>query len=45
MCKEVKVGLMNLEQSILVTCTQVKVGFDEFRTIDPCNMQRSESGI
>ncbi len=45
MCKEVKVGLMNLEQSILVTCTQVKVGFDEFRAIDPCNMQTSESGI
>jgi hypothetical protein len=45
MCKEVKVGLMNLEQLILVTCKEVKVRFDEFRTINPCNMQTSESGI
>jgi hypothetical protein len=40
-----EVGWMNLEQSILVICKEVKVGFDEFRTNDPCNMQRSESGI
>jgi hypothetical protein len=37
---------MNLEQSILVTCKQVKVGLDEFsRAIDPCNMQTSESEV
>jgi hypothetical protein len=36
---------MSLEQSILVTCKQVKVGFDEFRAIDPCNMQTSKSGV
>jgi len=36
---------MNLEQSILVTCKQVKVGFDEFRAIDPCNMQTSECKV
>jgi hypothetical protein len=45
MCKETKLGLINLEQSILVTCKQVKVGFDEFKTINPCNMQTSENGI
>jgi hypothetical protein len=35
---------MNLEQLILVTWKQVKVGVDEFKAIDSCNMQTSESG-
>jgi hypothetical protein len=36
---------MGLEQSILVTCKEVKVGFDEFRAINPRNMQPSESDV